>query len=203
MSAEAWPTRRPLIAILRGLRPEEAVAHTDALLEAGIDCIEVPTNSPQWAASVAAIVRHAGSRALVGAGTVWQEAQLQALIDAGGRLMVTPHTDPALIAKARSQGLFMAIGCATPSEAFSALQAGAQVLKLFPAAPLGPAYVAALRSVLPREVPIFAVGGVRPDNLTAFLNAGCMGAGLGSELFKPGQTPQETRDKARAFIEAL
>jgi 2-dehydro-3-deoxyphosphogalactonate aldolase len=201
-SIEGWPARRPLIAILRGIEPHEALAHADALLTAGFDCIEVPTNSPQWQRSVEAIVRHAGPRALVGAGTVWQDDQLQQLVDAGGRLMVTPHTDAALVAKAAAQGLVTAIGCATASEAFTALRAGAKVLKIFPAAPLGAAYVAALRSVLPRHMPLFAVGGVRPDNLAEFVKAGCVGAGLGGELYRPGQTAQQTGEKARAFIEA-
>lgn len=197
-----WPSARPLIAILRCVRPDEVLAHVDALLDKGFDCIEVPTNSPQWADSVAAVVRHAGDRALVGAGTVWQPAQLQALIDTGARLMVTPHTDAALIAQAHAAGLVTAIGCATATEAFTALAAGADVLKLFPAGVLGTAHVAALRSVLPAEVPLFAVGGVRPDNLGEFLRAGCAGAGLGGELYRAGQAPAQTAEKARAFIAA-
>jgi 2-dehydro-3-deoxyphosphogalactonate aldolase len=200
LPTDRWPARRPLIAILRGIQPQEAVAHADALLDAGIDCIEVPTNSPQWQRSVEAIVAHAGRRALVGAGTVWRDDQLRELVAAGGRLMVTPHTDPSLIASARAQGLVTAVGCATATEAFAAIIAGAHVLKLFPAAPLGTAYIAAMRSVLPREAPLFAVGGVRPDNLAELVKAGCVGAGLGGELYRPGQTPQQTLDKAKAFI---
>lgn len=197
-----WPTRLPLIAILRGVQPDEVLAHADALIDAGFDCIEVPTNSPQWALSVEALARRVGDAALVGAGTVWRPEQLQALIDAGGRLMVTPHTDVALVARARDAGLATAIGCATPTEAFSALAAGAQVLKLFPAGALGPPYAAALRSVLPAEVPLFAVGGIRPDNLADFVRAGCSGAGLGGELYRAGQAPSITREKAQAFIAA-
>jgi len=199
---DIWPARRPLIAILRGIQSHEAVAHARALLDAGIDCIEVPTNSPQWERSVEAIVAHAGDRALVGAGTVWRREQLDALVAAGGRLMVTPHTDPELVAGARAHGLVTAVGCATATEAFAAIIAGAHVLKLFPAAPLGRAYVGALRSVLPHEVPLFAVGGVRPDNLAEFVNAGCAGAGLGGELYRPGQTPLQTHEKAKAFLAA-
>jgi 2-dehydro-3-deoxyphosphogalactonate aldolase len=197
-----WPARCPLIAILRGVRPDEALSHVDALLAVGFECIEVPTNSPQWERSVQAIARHVGDRALVGAGTVWQPRQLQSLVDARGRLMVTPHTNVALIAQARAAGLTTAIGCATATEAFAAITAGADVLKLFPAAALGVAHVSALRSVLPREVPLFAVGGVRPDNLAEFFRAGCQGAGLGGELYRPGQTAQQTREKADAFIAA-
>src|SRR2546425_2320643 len=198
-----WPTQRPLIAILRGITPDEAVAHAVALIDSGFDCIEVPTNSPQWATSVAAIAHHVGSDVLVGAGTIWQMNQLDELQQAGGRLMVTPHTDPALVARARAQGLYCAVGCMTASEAFAALNAGADVLKIFPAAPLGPAYISALRSVLPRALSLFAVGGIRPDNLADYLRAGCAGAGLGGELYRPGQTPQQTREKANAFAAAL
>jgi 2-dehydro-3-deoxyphosphogalactonate aldolase len=198
----AWPTRLPLIAILRGVRPEEVLAHAEVLLEAGFDCIEVPTNSPQWERSVEALARHVGDRALVGAGTVWRPEQLQALRDAGGRLMVTPHTDAALVAHARDAGLLTAIGCATPTEAFAALAAGARALKLFPAGALGAAYVAALRSVLPAGVPLFAVGGIRSDNLAEFMRAGCDGAGLGGELYRAAQAPALTREKAQAFTAA-
>ena len=198
----AWPTRLPLIAILRGVRPDEVLAQADVLLAAGFDCIEVPTNSPQWERSVEALVRHVGERALVGAGTVWRPEQLQALLDAGGRLMVTPHTDAALVAHARDAGLVTAIGCATATEAFTAMAAGAQALKLFPAGALGTACVAALRSVLPIDVPLFAVGGIRPDNLAEFVRAGCSGAGLGGELYRAGQPPALTREKAQAFIAA-
>ncbi|HEX6706335.1 MAG TPA: 2-dehydro-3-deoxy-6-phosphogalactonate aldolase [Albitalea sp.] len=201
--SSAWATRTPLIAILRGIEPAEAIAQADALLEAGIDCIEVPTNSPQWQRSVEAIARHAGSRALVGAGTVWRDDQLQELVAAGGRLMVTPHTDPALVARAREQGLVTVIGCTTATEAFAALRAGAQVLKVFPASSLGPAHIGALRSVLPSGTSLFAVGGVRPDNLANFLRAGCVGVGAGSDLYLPGQTPRQTADKARMFLDAL
>lgn len=198
----SWPTRLPLIAILRGVRPDEVLVQAGALLDAGFDCVEVPTNSPEWERSVHLLVHHVGERALIGAGTVWQPAQLQALLAAGGKLMVTPHADPALVARAREAGLVTAIGCTTPTEAFAALSAGAQALKLFPAGALGTPYVAALRSVLPPEVPLFAVGGIRPDNLADFVRAGCDGAGLGGELYRVGQAPQLTREKAQRFVDA-
>lgn len=202
MPHPTWPPRRPLIAILRGIRPDEVLAHAQALVDAGFDCIEVPTNSPQWALSVRALVDAWGTQVLVGAGTVSDRNQLDDLRAAGGRLMVTPHTDPTLVAEASAQGLVTAIGCATATEAFAALRAGATALKLFPAGVLGTGLVSALRSVLPAGVPLLAVGGIRPDNLGAFVQAGCGGAGLGSELYRAGQAPDRTALQARAFVAA-
>ena len=201
-SLPSWPLRLPLIAILRGVRPDEVLAHSAALVDAGFDCIEVPTNSPQWAVSVRALVDAWGEQVLIGAGTVSDGAQLDALMAAGGRLMVTPHTDPPLIQEAAARGLVTAIGCATATEAFTALRAGATALKLFPAGVLGTGLVSALRSVLPAGVPLLAVGGIRPDNLAAFVQAGCAGAGLGSELYRAGQAPERTAGQARAFVAA-
>ena len=198
----AWPTRLPRVAILRGVRPDEVLDHAQALVDAGFDCIEVPTNSPDWASSVARLAQAFGERVLVGAGTVTETSQIDALVAAGGRLMVTPHTDPPLIGAAVRRGLFTAIGCATATEAFAALRAGAQALKLFPAGALGTAYVSALRSVLPLQVPLLAVGGVGPETLGAFLRAGCHGAGLGGELYRAGQAPQLTALRAQAFLAA-
>jgi 2-dehydro-3-deoxyphosphogalactonate aldolase len=195
-----WPTDLPLVAILRGIRPDEVLAHTSALVNAGFDCIEVPTNSPDWAISVAQIVRHFGGRVLAGAGTVYETGQVEALLEAGGQLMVTPHTDPSLIGIAVARGLLTLIGCATATEAICALRAGSHVLKLFPAGVLGPAYVSALRSVLPAQTPLFAVGGVKPDNLEAFVRAGCTGAGLGGELYRAGQAPELTARRAESFV---
>lgn len=199
----AWPTCRPLVAILRGVTPADAVAHAQALVEAGFDCIEVPTNSPDWARSVVEIVAAVGPAVLVGAGTVTDLDLLEALAATGAGLMVTPNTDPALIARCAALGLYSAIGCGTASEAFAALHAGAAALKLFPAGPLGPAYASALRAVLPVGVPLLAVGGIRPDNLADFLRAGCTGAGLGSDLYRPGQAASETLARARDFVAAF
>ena len=192
-----WPTRRPLVAILRGITPQEAVDHARVLVEAGFDCIEVPTNSPQWARSVAAIHAAFGPGVLVGAGTVTDAGLQDELLATGAPLMVTPNTDPALIARGVRLGLTTVIGCATASEAFAALQAGAVALKLFPAGPLGPGYVSALRAVLPRGLPLLAVGGIRPGNLGDFMRAGCDGAGLGSDLYRPGQSPTQTAIQAQ------
>ena len=198
-----WPTSLPLIAILRGIRPEEALPHAQALIDAGFDAIEVPLNSPQWQKSVADIVQRFGSRALIGGGTVLKPADVDALVEAGAKLVVTPNTRPSLIAYAVQHGLQVAAGFATASEAFDALDAGAQALKLFPATTYGTGHVKALKAVLPAGVPLFAVGGVTPANLGEYLAAGCIGAGLGSDLYKPGQDVSRTSEMARAFVAAL
>lgn len=196
-----WPTRLPLIAILRGIRPDEALDHAQALVEAGFDAIEIPLNSPDWATSVRRVADAFGGRALVGGGTVLRNDDADALAEAGGRLVVTPNTRPSLIAHAVQRGLLVAAGFATASEAFDALDAGAQALKLFPATTYGPGHVKALRAVLP-PVPLFAVGGITPVNLGDYLHAGCIGAGLGSDLYKPGQDAARTAAQARAFVAA-
>lgn len=196
-----WPTRLPLIAILRGIRPAEAVAHARVLVESGFDAIEIPLNSPDWPASIRSVVDAFGAQALVGGGTVLREEQADALLDAGARLVVTPNTRPALIAHAVRRGLWVAAGFATASEAFAALDAGAQALKLFPATTYGPGHVKALRAVLP-AVPLFAVGGVTPANLADYLRAGCTGAGLGGDLYQSGQDVARTAAQARSFVAA-
>lgn len=196
-----WPTRLPLIAILRGIRPDEALDHAQALVDAGFDAIEIPLNSPDWATSVRRVADAFGTRALIGGGTVLRNDDADALAAAGGKLVVTPNTRPSLIAHAVQRGLLVAAGFATASEAFDALDAGAQALKLFPATTYGPGHVKALRAVLP-PVPLFAVGGVTPQNLGDYLDAGCTGAGLGSDLYKPGQEAARTAAKAHAFVDA-
>jgi 2-dehydro-3-deoxyphosphogalactonate aldolase len=196
-----WPTKLPLIAILRGIRPDEALAHAQVLVDAGFDAIEIPLNSPDWATSVRRVAEAFGERALIGGGTVLRPEDADALAAAGGKLAVTPNTRPSLIAHAVQRGLLVAAGFATASEAFDALDAGAQTLKLFPATTYGPGHVKALRAVLP-PVPLFAVGGVTPQNLSEYLRAGCVGAGLGSDLYKPGQDAARTATQARAFVDA-
>jgi 2-dehydro-3-deoxyphosphogalactonate aldolase len=198
-----WPTSLPLIAILRGIRPEEALPHAQALIDAGFDAIEVPLNSPQWQKSVADIVQRFGSRALIGGGTVLKPADVDALVEAGAKLVVTPNTRPSLIEYAVQRGLQVAAGFATASEAFDALDAGAQALKLFPATTYGTGHVKALKAVLPAGVPLLAVGGVPPAQQGEYLAAGCIGAGLGSDLYKPGQDVSRTSEMARAFVAAL
>lgn len=193
----------PLIAILRGVTPDEIASHVRALLDAGITQIEIPTNSPDWSLSVERALETAGSAAQIGAGTVLTHADVDRLVATGATLMVTPNTDPALIRHARERGLDIAAGFATASEAFAAIQAGAQRLKLFPAAQFGPDYVRALKAVLPASVPVYAVGGVTTENLAAFLQAGCAGAGLGGDLYRPGQDAATTARHAAAFVAAL
>lgn len=201
MDAPALPFALPLIAILRGITPDEAHAHVGALVDEGYDAIEIPTNSPAWTRSVRIAADAFGDRALIGAGTVLATGDVDALVAAGGRLMVTPNTRPPVIRHAVDRGLHVAAGIATASEAFDALEAGAQMLKLFPASVYGPAMVRALRSVLP-PVPLFAVGGVTPDTLSGYLSAGCQGAGIGGELYTPGQAVERTREHARRFRQA-
>ncbi|NCT72005.1 MAG: 2-dehydro-3-deoxy-6-phosphogalactonate aldolase [Xanthomonadaceae bacterium] len=201
MHAPTLPFALPLIAILRGITPDETHAHVGALVDEGYDAIEIPANSPDWERSVRVASDAFGERALIGAGTVLTTDDVDALVAAGGRLMVTPNTRPPVIRHAVDRGLHVAAGVATASEAFDALEAGAQMLKLFPASVYGPAMVRALRSVLP-PVPLFAVGGVTPDTLSGYLSAGCQGAGIGGELYTPGQAVERTREHARRFRQA-
>lgn len=197
----SWPTQLPLIAILRGITPDEAIEHAQALVDAGFDAIEIPLNSPDWPLSIRRVADAFGDRALIGGGTVLRNVEADALAAVGGKLVVTPNTQPALIAHAVQRGLWVAAGFATASEAFAALDAGAQALKLFPASTYGPGHVKALRAVLP-PVPLFAVGGITPANLGEYLRAGCVGAGLGSDLYRPGQDSARTAAQARAFVAA-
>ena len=192
----------PLIAILRGIAPDEAVPVGLALAEAGFRIIEVPLNSPQPLRSIELLARALGSRCLVGAGTVMSAAQVAAVEQAGGRLIVMPHCDPAVIRAAKSQGLHCAPGVATPTEGFAALAAGADALKLFPAELLSPPVLKALRAVFPSDTLFLPVGGITPQNLAAYAAAGASGFGLGSALYKPGLAVEQVRANARAFVEA-
>jgi 2-dehydro-3-deoxyphosphogalactonate aldolase len=192
----------PLVAILRGLRPAEAEAVGAALVEAGFRILEVPLNSPEPFASIRTLADRFGSGTLVGAGTVIDPADVTRLGDAGGRLVVMPHTDPAVIAAAKVAGMACLPGVATPSEAFAALRAGADALKLFPAETLGPASVKAWRAVLPPGVLLLPVGGITPDNMTPWVAAGAAGFGLGTALYRPGATVAEVTAAARRFAAA-
>jgi 2-dehydro-3-deoxyphosphogalactonate aldolase len=193
----------PLIAILRGVRPDEAEAIGDALVEGGIRIIEVPLNSPDPLDSIARLSAHLESSALVGAGTVLSVDQIDPIRAAGGRLIVSPSTNSAVIAATVAAGMVSCPGYFTPSEAFAALDAGAHALKLFPAEAASPAVVRAQRAVLPKDLRLIVVGGVGPDTMEPWFAAGTNGFGLGSGIYRPGQTPTETLAKARAFQAAL
>lgn len=197
-----WTTDLPLIAILRGITPQEVQAHVTALLEAGFDAVEIPLNSPDWQRSISETVKEFGHRALIGAGTVLQPAQVDELNAMGSRLVVTPNIQPEVIRLAVEYGMTVCPGCATATEAFNALDAGAEALKIFPSNSFGPDYIKALKAVLPPEVPVFAVGGITPENLHLYLNAGCIGAGLGSDLYRAGQPVERTTQQAKAFVKA-
>ena len=191
-----------LVAILRGIRPAEAAEHIDTLIGAGFRYIEIPLNSPNWQQSIAQMAAQFGEQAVIGAGTVLKVEQVDFLADAGAKLIVTPNTQPAVIRQAVARGMLVCAGCATATEAFSALDAGAQWLKIFPSSAFGPDYIRALKAVLPPEVPVLAVGGVTPENLTTWVQAGCAGAGLGSDLYRAGQAVERTRQQAGRFISA-
>jgi 2-dehydro-3-deoxyphosphogalactonate aldolase len=193
----------PLIAIIRGVTPGEAEAIGDALIEGGIRIIEVPLNSPDPLASIERLANKFGDRALVGAGTVLRSADVVRVRDAGGRIIVSPDTNIDVIAATASAGLVASPGYFTPSEAFAAIRAGATALKLFPAEAASPAVLKAQLAVIPREVPILAVGGIKPDNMRPWLDAGASGFGLGGGLYQPSQSPEETLAKARAYVEGL
>jgi 2-dehydro-3-deoxyphosphogalactonate aldolase len=193
----------PLIAILRGVTPDDAVPHGVALYEAGFRLIEVPLNSPQPLTSIAALRDALPADTRVGAGTVLRVEQVDAVRDAGGELIVMPHADPDVIRRAKALGLACTPGVATPTEAFAALKAGADALKMFPAEQLGPVVVKAWRAVIDAAVPLVPVGGVTPDNMGAYLAAGASGFGLGSALYRPGQASAATGAHARAFIDGL
>ena len=190
----------PLIAIIRGVTPGDAEAAGDAIFEAGIRIIEVPLNSPDPLKSIGMLSRRLGDDALVGAGTVLDPADVARVKDCGGRIIVSPDTNTDVIAAAAVAGLVSCPGYFTPSEAFAALRAGAHGLKLFPAEGASPSVLKAQKAVLPKDVPIIVVGGVKPDNMQPWLDAGASGFGLGSGLYRPGQSAVETADKARAYV---
>lgn len=203
MSLRPYLDRCPLIAILRGVTPGEVEGVAEALIGAGIAIIEVPLNSPDPLASIERLARRFGELALIGAGTVLSVPDVRAVKEAGGRLIVSPNTDIEVIAASVDAGLVSAPGYFTPSEGFEALKAGAHALKLFPAEAATPAVVKAQRAVLPKHVPLLVVGGVSPDTMAPWLAAGADGFGLGSGIYKPGQTPAEVAAQARAYIAAL
>jgi len=190
----------PLIAIVRGITPDEAEAVGDAVQEGGIRIIEVPLNSPDPLRSIERLAKRFGDSMLVGAGTVLSSDQVTQVRDAGGRIIVSPDTNTAVIAATAEAGLVSSPGYFTPSEAFAAIRAGATSLKLFPAEGATPSVLKAHLAVLPSDIPLLIVGGVKPNNMRPWLDAGATGFGLGSGLYKPGQSAAETLEKARAYV---
>lgn len=200
MSFDALLAAHPLIAILRGLTPEEAPAIGDALIGAGVRIIEVPLNSPRPFESIALLARRCGPGALVGAGTVMSPEDVLRVADAGGRIAISPHLDHAVVAAAKAAGLVAVPGAFTPSEIFAALRAGADAVKLFPAEAIGPDGLRALRAVVPAQVALIPVGGVSPETISAWRKAGASGFGIGSALFQPGRGAAQLGGLARMMV---
>ncbi|HEX4635383.1 MAG TPA: 2-dehydro-3-deoxy-6-phosphogalactonate aldolase [Rhizomicrobium sp.] len=193
----------PLVAILRGVTPQRVPGVAAALFESGFRAIEVPLNSPEPLKSIEILARSYGDRCLTGAGTVLEPADVDAVVAAGGKLLVTPNTNPAVIARGVEKKMVVMPGFYTPSEAFTAIAAGAHTLKLFPAAAAGTAHLKALLAVLPKDKPVYAVGGVGAGNMKEWRWAGAGGFGLGADLFKPEFTDEEIAARARQCIAAF
>jgi 2-dehydro-3-deoxyphosphogalactonate aldolase len=193
----------PLVAILRGLAPQDALTVGQILIGVGFRIIEVPLNSPRPFESIGLLAKDFGARALVGAGTVLRTADVARVKDAGGGLIVMPHGDAGVILEAKRLGLICIPGVATPTEGFAALAAGADGLKLFPAEAMPPAVVKAWRAVFPPETLLMPVGGITPERMAEYLAAGASGFGLGSALFAPNMTPTMVSERAQAFVVAL
>lgn len=196
---EPYLTELPLIAVLRGIAPEEVPAIGDVLVEAGFRILEVPLNSPRPFESIALLGRRLGERCLTGAGTVSDPADVARVREAGGRLIVMPHADLAVVREAKRADMVALPGVATPTEAFAALDAGADGLKLFPAEGLPPPVLKAWRAVLPKSALVFPVGGIRPDNMAPYWAAGASGFGTGSNLYRPGASADDVRAAAASF----
>lgn len=203
MKRAEWPRlSRELVAILRGLKPEEAPGVVTALLEAGFEAIEVPLNSPEPFRSIEIARGLAPDKVLIGAGTVLTVEEVDRLRDAGGNLLVSPNVEPAVIERAAGYGMVTMPGVFTPTEALAALRASASALKFFPASVLGPSGIKAIRAVLPPDVPVGAVGGVSESDFAAYYAVGVRTFGLGSSLYKPGASAAEVAQKARAAVAA-
>jgi 2-dehydro-3-deoxyphosphogalactonate aldolase len=196
-------TPLPLVAVLRGISPPEVPDVAEALTGAGFRVLEVTLNSPDPFDSIRALTARCGASCLVGAGTVIDPSDVERVREAGGRLIVMPHADVAVIREAKRQGMICVPGVATPTEAFAALAAGADGLKMFPAEALPPAALRAWRAVLPKRTLVFAVGGMRPDNLLPYWEAGADGFGTGSNLYKPGAPAADVREAALAYARGV
>lgn len=192
----------PLVAILRGVTPARVEGVAQALFDAGIRAIEVPLNSPEPFRSIELLARQFGDRCLTGAGTVLDTANVDRVADAGGRLLVTPNTNPDVISHGVKKGMTVMPGFYTPSEGFAAIAAGARTLKLFPASTGGIDHLKAMLAVLPKDVPVYAVGGVGAGNMSEWKKAGAAGFGLGSDLFKPDFTDAEIAERAKRCVAA-
>lgn len=195
--------RCPLVAILRGIKPDEVASVAAALIDAGFAMIEVPLNSPDPFASIARLAHQFGDLALIGAGTVMTPTQVNDVNAAGGRLIVMPHADTEVIRAAKAARMVALPGFATPTEAFAAIHAGADGLKLFPAEASSPAALKAMKAVLPPDMPVLPVGGITPDRMAPYFQVGAAGFGLGSALYKPGDTARDVAIAASKFIAAL
>ncbi len=191
-----------LIAILRGVRPDEAEAVGQALYQAGFRVIEVPLNSPDPYTSIRTLRDSLPADCLIGAGTVLTPEQVEQVKAAGGQVIVMPHSDARVLRAAKAAGLYLSPGVATPTEAFAALAEGADVLKLFPAEQMAPAVIKAWLAVLPGGTLLLPVGGITPDNMQVFTDAGAKGFGLGSGLFKPGMSVEQVASRAQAYVAA-
>ncbi|HEX3347576.1 MAG TPA: 2-dehydro-3-deoxy-6-phosphogalactonate aldolase [Acetobacteraceae bacterium] len=200
---KSWLALSPLIAILRGVRPDEVEAIAQALREAGVVIVEVPLNSPEPIESIRRLAARFGDRMLVGAGTVMTPMQVDAIADAGGKLLVTPHADVSIVRAAKTRGMLACPGGFTPTEFFALLAAGADAVKLFPAEAASPAVLRSVRAVLPPGTMVLPVGGIAADNLGPWLAAGAAGFGIGSSIYKPGDTPEIVAGKARALTAGL
>jgi len=199
----AWPNlKRSLVAILRGITPDEVEAVVEALIDGGFEMVEVPLNSPDPFVSIERLSKQFGKDCLIGAGTVVNASDCVRVAEAGGRLMVSPNVDPEVLATAQARGMVTMPGVFTPTEAFLALRCGASALKYFPASALGPSGISAQLAVLPKGVVVGAVGGVSDKNLASYVAVGVRAFGLGSSLYKPGMTASDVRVTARASVQA-
>ena len=202
MTADTLLSELPLVAILRGVTPTRIEGVAQALFDAGIRAIEVPLNSPEPFVSIEKLAKQFGDRCLTGAGTVLDTANVDRVADAGGKLLVTPNTNPAVIAHGVAKGMTVMPGFYTPSEGFAAIAAGAKTLKLFPASSGGVDHLKAMLAVLPKNIPVYAVGGVGAGNMSEWKKAGAAGFGLGSDLFKPDFTDAEIAERAKKCVAA-
>ena len=195
--------KHPLIAILRGIKPTEVVDVAEILIEKDFKIIEIPLNSPDPIRSIELLTHYFENHAIIGAGTVLDEASIRSIAEAGAKLIVMPNGNGIVVKAAKDRGLIAIPGIATPSEAFAMIEAGADALKLFPAEGIPPSVLKAMKAVLPSTVPILPVGGITPEKMNDYLKAGAIGFGLGSALYKPGMTLRDIRKNAEAFNQAL